>query len=73
MALTSRGIVLGIVSKNEETSLFLPFDSSRNDFGAKQLCWLEDQLNDKVENVRMLLNELNLGAEAAVFIDDNPV
>ena len=73
-ALTNRGILLGIVSKNEETTaieainkrpeMFLTLD----DFAGWKINW-----KDKARNIIDLVSELNLGLDSAVFIDDNPI
>ena len=73
-ALTRRGIVLGIVSKNtEETALEAIEKHSemvlrKKDFAGWRINW-----QDKAQNLTDLLNELNLGLQSAVFLDDNPV
>ena len=73
-ALTRRGVILAIVSKNDES---VALDAITHhpemvlrleDFAGWKIDW-----NDKVENIIALLRQLNLGEEAAVFIDDNPV
>lgn len=72
-ALTRRGIVLALASKNDEAVALEAIDShpdmalSRDDFAGWRIDW-----NDKADNIRALLAELNLGARHAVFIDDNP-
>jgi FkbH-like protein len=73
-ALTRRGILLAIVSKNEESiaieaiakhpEMVLKMD----DFAAWRINW-----QDKAENIIDLMAELNLGLDSAIFIDDNPV
>ena len=73
-ALTRRGILLAIVSKNEEAvameaiakhpEMVLKLD----DFAGWRINW-----KDKVENMIDLVAELNLGLDSVVFIDDNPV
>lgn len=73
-ALTRRGIQLAIVSKNDENVALEAIDNHpemvlrRNDFAAWKINW-----NDKAANVADILSEINLGASAVVFIDDNPV
>lgn len=72
--LTKRGVQLAIVSKNDESVALDAIDNhpemilKRNDFAGWRINW-----NDKAANVADLLNEINLGAASAVFIDDNPV
>lgn len=70
--LKRRGIILGIVSKNEESvaidaikmhpEMVLRFD----DFAAWKINW-----QDKAQNLAQLVSELNLGLESVVFIDDH--
>ncbi len=73
-SLTNRGIILGIVSKNEE---FVALDAIEHhpemvlrsqDFAGWKINW-----QDKAQNVIDLVLDLNLGLQSAVFIDDNPV
>ena len=72
--LTARGVQLAIVSKNDETAAFEAIDGHpemqlrRRDFAAWRINW-----NDKAQNVADVLDELNLGAESAVFIDDSAI
>lgn len=73
-SLTNRGILLGIVSKNEESialeairkhpEMVLKLD----DFAGWRINW-----EDKSQNIVELIYELNLGLQSVVFIDDNPV
>lgn len=71
--LTRRGVVLGIVSKNTEAVALEAIDMHpemvlrRDDFAGWRINW-----EDKASNVAALANELNLGLDAVVFIDDNP-
>ncbi|NLH47131.1 MAG: HAD-IIIC family phosphatase [Myxococcales bacterium] len=73
-ALTNRGVLLGIVSKNEEA---IALEAIRNhpemvlrldDFAGWRINW-----RDKAQNIGELAAELNLGRQSIVFIDDNPV
>jgi FkbH-like protein len=71
-ALSNRGILLGIVSKNEESTALDAIQShpemvlKMEDFAGWRINW-----QDKAENVIELVSDLNLGLEAVVFIDDN--
>ncbi len=73
-ALTRRGIVLGIVSKNDEATALTAIRSNSemllrdSDFAGWRINW-----SDKAQNIANLVAELNLGLQSAVFIDDNPV
>jgi FkbH-like protein len=73
-ALTNRGVLLGIVSKNQEAvaleairehpEMVLKLD----DFAGWKINW-----EDKAQNIADLVAELNLGLQSVVFIDDNPI
>lgn len=73
-ALARRGIILAINSKNnladveklwrEHPHMVL----KKNDFAAHRINWL-----DKASNMRSLAEELNIGLDSFVFIDDDPV
>lgn len=68
-----RGILLGIVSKNEEQVAWEAIEQhpemvlKREDFVGGRINW-----DDKAKNIVSLVNELNLGLDAVVFIDNNP-
>ena len=73
-ALTRRGIVLAIASKNDEA---VALEAIRNhsgmvlkldDFAGWRINW-----NEKAGNIRELAAELKLGLQSVVFIDDNIV
>ncbi len=71
--LTRRGVILAIASKNDESvaleairqhpEMVLRLD----DFAAWRINW-----GDKAANIAEIAEELNLGLDAVVFIDDNP-
>lgn len=73
-ALTRRGVVLALVSKNTESVALQAIDEHpqmvlrRTDFVGWRINW-----NDKAQNIADLTAELNLGLQSVVFIDDNPV
>ncbi|TFH14801.1 MAG: HAD-IIIC family phosphatase [Lentisphaerales bacterium] len=73
-AFAARGILLGIVSKNEETVALEAIEKHpemvlrREDFAGWRINW-----RDKAENIVELVKELNLGLQSVVFIDDNPM
>jgi len=73
-SMQNRGIILAIVSKNEEA---VALEAIRKhpemvlkleDFSGWRINW-----QDKVQNIIDLMTELNLGPQSAVFIDDNAV
>jgi FkbH-like protein len=69
-----RGILLGIISKNEEQAALEAIDKNpemilkRADFVGWRINWL-----DKAMNILDLIEELKLGVQSVVFIDDNPL
>ena len=73
-SLHDRGVALVLISKNNENDAWEVFDRrsemvlKRSDISAHRINW-----NDKVHNLRELANELNLGLDAFVVLDDNPV
>lgn len=73
LALARRGIALAVVSKNDEAVALTAIDSHpemlirRGDLAGWRINW-----EDKATNIVRLVEELNLGLDAAVFIDDNP-
>jgi FkbH-like protein len=73
--LSSRGILLAIVSKNNEADVREAFQVrsadlalSLDDFVASKISW-----NEKPDSIRELAQELSLGLDSFVFVDDNPV
>jgi FkbH-like protein len=71
--LSKKGILLTICSKNNETDVLQIWDNlpgmvlSDKDFVASRINW-----NNKAENIKELAEELNLGLDSFVYIDDNP-
>ena len=72
--LKSIGVLLAVCSKNNETDALEAFDSHKmmilnnKDFITKRINW-----NNKVDNIRSIAKDLELGLDSFVFIDDNPV
>jgi FkbH-like protein len=72
--LHTRGIILAINSKNNPDDALLVIRThpnmllKENHFAAVRINW-----NDKVDNMRELAHELNIGLDAMVFLDDNPL
>lgn len=72
-SLTRRGVQLAIVSKNDERVALEAIGKNpemilrKEDFAGWRINW-----RDKAENIADLLDELRLGVDSAVFIDDNP-
>jgi FkbH-like protein len=72
-SLTNRGILLGIVSKNEESVALEAISKhpemvlTLQDFAGYRINW-----NDKSKNIVDLVSDINLDLQSVVFIDDNP-
>ncbi len=72
-ALSRRGVLLAIVSKNDEATALEAIDKHpemllrREDFVAWRINW-----NDKAANLAELMRDVNVGLDSAVYIDDNP-
>jgi FkbH-like protein len=71
--LKGRGILLALVSKNEESIALQAIENnpgmqlSKSDFAGWRINW-----EDKASNLVQLAEELNIGLDSIVFIDDNP-
>ncbi len=74
LVLRDRGVVLAVSSKNTDEIARQPFRKHpemllREDhFAVFQANW-----NDKATNIKAIAEELSLGLDAMVFLDDNPV
>ena len=72
--LRSRGIILAVCSKNELEAAQLPFKEhpdillSLDDFASFKANW-----QNKADNIHLIAEEINIGTDALVFLDDNPV
>jgi FkbH-like protein len=71
--LSRRGVILAVCSKNDEANALEPFEKHpemvlrRGDIACFVANWA-----DKAANIRTIAQELNIGLDALVFIDDNP-
>lgn len=74
LALTRRGIALAVASKNDEDLALkafrdLPFMAIREkDLTTSRINW-----EPKWRNIQEIADELNLGLDSVLFVDDNPV
>ena len=74
LGLRERGFLLAVTSKNDEQTVLDALDShpemllKRKHFAAIRANW-----NAKTDNLREIATALNIGLDALVFIDDNPV
>jgi FkbH-like protein len=71
--LSRRGVILAVCSKNDEANALEPFESHpdmvlrRGDIASFVANW-----SDKAGNIRAIAEELNIGLDSLVFLDDNP-
>ena len=71
--LSRRGVILAVCSKNDEANAVEPFEKhpemvlKRGDIA----CFIANWQN-KADNIRAIAQELNIGTDSLVFIDDNP-
>lgn len=73
LELFHNGVILTICSKNNESDVFEAWDKNpyillkKKHFAAYRINWI-----DKATNIKSLSEELNIGLDSFVFIDDNP-
>jgi FkbH-like protein len=71
--LSRRGVILAVCSKNDEANAVEPFEKHpdmvlrRPDISSFVANW-----RNKADNIRAIAEELNIGIDSLVFIDDNP-
>jgi FkbH-like protein len=69
----NQGVILAICSKNNENDVLEVWKNrtdivlKKDDFVTYRINWL-----DKATNIKSIANELNIGLDSFVFIDDNP-
>ena len=74
LGLRDRGVILAVCSKNDEKNALEPFEQhpemvlKRGDISCFVANW-----TDKAANLRHIARSLNIGLDALVFADDNPV
>jgi FkbH-like protein len=73
LELKKSGVILTVCSKNNEEDVFELWEKhsdiilKKNDFIIHKINW-----KNKAENILEISNELNIGLDSMVFIDDNP-
>lgn len=73
LALKNKGILLAICSKNDEKIALDAIENNqemilkKNDFSSWQINW-----DDKAKNIQKITQDLNLGLQSVVFLDDSP-
>lgn len=74
LALNNRGIILAINSKNNSEDALNVIKThpymliKEENFASKRINW-----DDKVSNMQEIANELNIGLDSIVFLDDDPI
>ncbi len=73
LGLKSRGIILTVCSKNEEEIAKEPFQQHPDmQIKLEDIAVFRANWDDKVSNISAIANDLNIGLEHMVFVDDNP-
>jgi FkbH-like protein len=73
LEISKKGIILAVCSKNNENDVITLWESHpslilrQNHFSAYRINWI-----DKATNIQEIAEELNIGLDSIVFIDDNP-
>ncbi len=74
LELRQRGIVLAVSSKNTDEVAREPFEKhSEMLLKLDHIAVFQANWNDKATNIQAIAEELSLGLDAMVFLDDNPV
>lgn len=74
LQLSKNGVILAICSKNNENDVIEAWENNpnmvlkRDNFSSVRINW-----QDKVTNIKDIADELNIGLDSMVFVDDNPV
>ena len=73
LSLRDRGIVLAVSSKNDDEVARLPFQTHPEMvIREEHIAVFQANWNDKASNIEAIAEELSLGLDAMVFLDDNP-
>ncbi len=73
LGLFGRGILLALCSKNNEGDVFEVIDKHEHCLLKREhLCAWRINWDNKADNLSSLANELNIGLDSMVFIDDDP-
>ncbi len=74
LELRQRGIVLAVSSKNTDEVARQPFEKHPEMLlKLDHIAVFQANWNDKATNIQAIANELSLGLDSMVFLDDNPV
>ena len=73
LSLTERGILLAVCSKNDHDKAIEPFEKHPEMvLRLKDIVSFQANWEPKSDNLRRISQELNVGLDSLVFIDDNP-
>ena len=73
LELSKNGIILTVCSKNNESDVFEVWEKHPNIILTKDhFVNIKINWNNKADNIKQIANELNLGLDSFVFVDDNP-
>ena len=73
LALSKSGVILTVCSKNNEADVLEAWEKNpfmvlkKDNFATWRINWI-----DKATNIKALAEELNIGLDSFVFVDDNP-
>jgi len=71
--LKERGVMLAVCSKNNEDMAKIPFlKHEQMILKLNDICCFVANWDDKVNNIRSIAKQLNIGLDSLVFFDDNP-
>jgi FkbH-like protein len=71
--LSKRGILVSIVSKNDEANVVRAWtELYENRFPLETFVGRQINWGSKIENIQRILELVNVGADATLFVDDNP-
>lgn len=74
LMLRDRGVVLAVSSKNNDDTARSPFrDHPEMLLREDHIAVFQANWNDKATNIKAIAEELSLGLDSMVFLDDNPV
>ena len=66
------GVMLNVASKNEEENAIAGLNHPDGELKPEDFILIKADWNPKSHNVAAIANELNIGVDALVFVDDNP-
>jgi FkbH-like protein len=72
LSLRDRGILLAVCSKNEMETALSGFTHPESVLKAEHFSAFKANWDPKPDNIRAIAEELNIGLDALVFLDDNP-